>query len=98
MLFGDHQPPRVSRGEDGWDTPLHIIAKNGDFVASFGEYGFEEGLVVWDSEPTFRHEGFYSLFVRQLLAIFGDGRSLPPYLPEGVRFEEEVPQPPTPAP
>ncbi len=98
VLVGDHQPPRVSRGEDGWDTPLHIIAKNDSFVASFGEYGFEEGLAVWELEPSFRHEGFYSLFVRQLLATFGDGSALPPYLPEGVRFEDELPPPPALAP
>ncbi len=89
VLVGDHQPPRVSRREDGWDTPIHIIARNQPFVASFEEYGFESGLAVWQSEPTFRHEGFYSLFVRQLLAAFGGGdRALPAYLPEGVRFVE----------
>ena len=91
VLVGDHQPPRVSRGADGWDTPFHIIAKNGQFVASFREYGFESGLAVWESDPTFRHEGFYSLFVRQLLAAFGNGGELPPYLPGGVRFEEATP-------
>ena len=93
VLAGDHQPPRVSRGEDGWDTPLHIIAQNGDFVASFAEYGFENGLEVREAEPTFRHEGFYSLFVRQLLAAFGRDGELPPYLPEGVLFVEEAHKP-----
>ena len=95
VLVGDHQPPRVSRAEDGWDTPFHIIAKNGNFVASFREFGFESGLAVWESDPTFRHEGFYSLFVRQLLDAFGSGGELPPYLPDGVSFEEE-PRPPSP--
>ncbi|MDE0339646.1 MAG: hypothetical protein OXI80_18375 [Caldilineaceae bacterium] len=84
VLVGDHQPPRVSRREDGWDTPIHIIAKDAQFVASFMEYGFTNGLAVWDPEPTFRHEGFRSLFVRQLLAAYGDGAELPPYFPEGL--------------
>jgi len=98
VLVGDHQPPRVSRGEDGWDTPLHIVAKNAEFIASFGGFGFEEGLDVWEPDPTFRHEAFYSLFVRQLLEAYSSGEALPPYLPEGVRFEEEIPRPAAPAP
>ncbi|MYC95439.1 MAG: hypothetical protein F4X14_10740 [Caldilineaceae bacterium SB0661_bin_32] len=84
VLVGDHQPPRVSRREDGWDTPFHIIAKDARFVASFMEYGFTSGLAVWEPEPTFRHEGLRSLFVRQLLAAYGDGAQLPPYFPEGL--------------
>ena len=84
VLVGDHQPPRVSRREDGWDTPIHIIAKDTRFVASFMEYGFTNGLAVWDPEPAFRHEGFRSLFVRLLLAAYGDGAELPPYFPEGL--------------
>ena len=88
VLVGDHQPPRVSRREDGWDTPMHVIAKDDHFVASFEEYGFTKGLAVWEPEPAFRHEGFRSLFVRLLLAEYGDGASLPPYLPGGVSLEE----------
>ena len=97
VVVGDHQPPRVSRREDGWDTPMHIISKNGAFVASFEEFGFKSGLAVWESEPSFRHEGFYSLFVRQLLAEYGNDGELPRYLPEGVRIDEEAHQPTPPA-
>ena len=97
VVVGDHQPPRVSRREDGWDTPMHIISKNGAFVASFEEFGFKSGLAVWESEPSFHHEGFYSLFVRQLLAAYGNGGELPRYLPEGVRIDEEAQQPTPPA-
>ncbi len=93
VLVGDHQPPRVSRREDGWDTPLHIIAKDAQFVASFREYGFTSGLAVWEPEPKFRHEGFLSLFVRQLLASYGTGTELPPYLPEGVHVGENAHRP-----
>ncbi len=88
VLIGDHQPPRVSRREDGWDTPMHVIAKDDHFVASFEEYGFTKGLAVWEPEPTFWHEGFRSLFVRLLLAEYGEGEALPPYLPGGVSVEE----------
>lgn len=87
VIVGDHQPPRVSRREDGWDTPMHIIAKDGDFIASFKEYGFANGLAVWEPEPTFRHEGFFSLLVRLMLAAYGDGGELPPFLPEGIIFQ-----------
>ena len=97
VVVGDHQPPRVSRREDGWDTPMHIISKNSAFVASFEEFGFKSGLAVWESEPSFRHEGFYSLFVRQLLAAYGNDGELPRYLPEGVRIDEEAHQPTPPA-
>ena len=93
VLVGDHQPPRVSRREDGWDTPLHIIAKDVHFVASFEEYGFTSGLAVWEPEPTFRHEGFLSMFVRQLLTAYGSGAALPLYLPEGVPVGEKGHQP-----
>ena len=93
VLVGDHQPPRVSRREDGWDTPLHIIAKDAPFVASFKEYGFTSGLAVWEPEPVFRHEGFLSMFVRQLLTAYGSGAVLPHYLPEGVPVGEKGHQP-----
>lgn len=93
VLIGDHQPPRVSRREDGWDTPLHVIAKDPQFIASFGEYGFTEGLAVWEPEPTFRHEGFLTMIVRQLLAAYGSGAELPLYMPEGVPIGEKGHQP-----
>lgn len=89
VLVGDHQPPRVSRRDDGWDTPIHIISRNRDFVESFQSFGFTPGLAVWTPEPTFRHEGFYSLFVRQLLSAYGDPPELPGYYPEGVGFQTE---------
>jgi hypothetical protein len=46
ILVGDHQPPRVSRKTDGWDTPMHIISQDRAFVEQFAEFGFEPGLLV----------------------------------------------------
>jgi hypothetical protein len=85
VLIGDHQPQQVSRREDGFETPVHIISRDAGFVDLFRDYGFVDGLMVKDIEPSLRHEGFYSLFVRGLLASYGqDGAVLPDYLPNGI--------------
>ncbi len=89
VLVGDHQPPRVSRRADGWDTPMHIISRDADFVSSFEEYGFVNGLVVEDIQSAIRHEGFYTMFLRQLLANYGvTPEDRPPYLPNGLMLSE----------
>ncbi|HQY91177.1 sulfatase-like hydrolase/transferase [Caldilinea sp.] len=85
ILIGDHQPPAVSRRADGWATPVHIISQDAALVAAFEEYGFTPGLTVSDLEPTLRHEGFYSLFIRVLFNNFGlDQIAAPVYLPQGI--------------
>lgn len=85
VLFGDHQPQQVSRRSDGFATPVHIISRDADFVEAWRDYGFVDGLAVQDSAPVMRHEGFYSLFVRNLLASYGQGgKVLPAYLPDGI--------------
>jgi phosphoglycerol transferase MdoB-like AlkP superfamily enzyme len=84
VLIGDHQPPAVSRHEDGYGTMVHIISQDVDFLASFRKYGFVDGLVLENLEPTIRHEGLYSLFVQNFIAQYGTSPwILPPYLPNG---------------
>jgi hypothetical protein len=88
VLIGDHQPPQVSRREDGWDVPIHIVSRDPELIASFMDYGFEPGLCVENSEPVMRHEGLYSLLVRLILQRFGaEGTELPAYLPDGLSFD-----------
>jgi hypothetical protein len=88
VLIGDHQPPAVSRRADGWATPVHILSKDAAFIEAFAEYGFVPGLEVNDLEPTLRHEGFYSMFMRVLLGRYGANRiAQPAYLPEGILRE-----------
>ncbi len=85
VLIGDHQPPRVSRRDDGWETPVHIISRDPRLLDQFVAAGFTPGLAVDDLEPDLRHEGFYSLFMRALLARYGERNvALPVYLPDGV--------------
>jgi len=84
VLIGDHQPPSVSRRDDGYGTIVHIISQDVDLLASFHEYGFVDGLVLENLEPVIRHEGLYSLFVRNFVAQYGKTPwILPPYLPGG---------------
>lgn len=89
VLVGDHQPQQVSRRSDGFETPLHVISRDAGFAQSLRAFGFDGGLIARDPAVDLRHEGFYSLFVRALLASYGQGdRVLPDYLPYGVVTEQ----------
>jgi phosphoglycerol transferase MdoB-like AlkP superfamily enzyme len=89
VLIGDHQPQRVSRQSDGFETPIHIISKDAAFVDAFLDYDFVKGLEINEITPTMRHEGFYSMFVRVLLAQYGRGiKALPDYLPSGITLND----------
>ena len=86
VLIGDHQPPRVSRRNDGYETPVHIITRDPAFIASLDPYGFTPGTVVDDTAgPSIHHEGIYSLLMRSLIQTYGtDPAHAPDYLPNGV--------------
>ena len=83
VLIGDHQPPRVSRRADGFDTPIHIISRDPNVIGAFQAQGFTPGLWVDGKEPTMKHEGFYSMLVRALLSDGKKDTQLPSYLPDG---------------
>jgi hypothetical protein len=88
ILIGDHQPARVARYNDGWDTPVHIISRDAAFTAAFEPFGFVPGLIVSTIEPTIHHAGFYSLFSHILLERYGrEGTNLPVYRPLGAVVE-----------
>lgn len=86
VLVGDHQPARVARYADGWDTPIHVISRDADFVRAFHEYGFVPGLATDTVEANMHHAGFYSLLMRVLVEQYGlDQDNLPIYRPEGIQ-------------
>lgn len=93
ILIGDHQPPRVSRKEDGYETPIHIIARDADFVRRFQQYGFEPGLIVSDLAPDMKHEALYAMLVRELVDAFGVSSTPLPYLPDGIQLHLPTPTP-----
>lgn len=85
VLLGDHQPPRVSARRDTYATPLHILSRDPAFVQRFADYGFQPGLWLDEPQATVRHEGLYSLLVRELVRHYAaPGTPLPPYRPTGL--------------
>lgn len=85
IIIGDHQPQQVSRRNDSFNTPVHILSRDGAFVEALLDYGFVPGLEVQEMTANLKHEGIYSMLVRVLLAQYGQGiRALPDYLPGGV--------------
>ena len=86
FLVGDHQPPSVSRRADSFDTPVHIITRDPNYIEKLSDYGFVESMVIDDSVPSqLRHEGLYSMIVRTLVQSYGATPTFAPtYLPNGV--------------
>lgn len=89
ILMGDHQPPIISGKDDGLETPVHIISKDKKFLDGFAEYGFREGLKLDEKGNSIRHEGFYSMFLREFVKIYGKkGTFVPDYYPYGIENDK----------
>ncbi len=87
ILLGDHQPPFLTKDGDSFETPLHIISQDSSFIAGFEAYGLDEGLIDEFPEKNIRHEGIYSMFLREFIRNYGrDSTNLPVYLPKGITF------------
>ena len=53
ILIGDHQPPVVANRSHSYDTPVHIISRDGNLIKNFDKYHFNEGMVVVDENERF---------------------------------------------
>lgn len=88
IIVGDHQPPIFPKPGDGWETPIHIISKNKAFIEALESYDFSNGLLADKLKVPIRHEGVYSMFMRELFQHYGaDINTLPDYMSEGLKFE-----------
>lgn len=87
IICGDHQPPLFPQPGAGFETPLHLVAKDSAFIHALAAQDFSPGLLIRDTSATIKHEGFYSLFLHHLLQHYGDHTQIPPpYLPNGHQF------------
>jgi hypothetical protein len=93
ILMGDHQPPVVAPETEGFDVPIHVLARDPKLLEEFVTRGFSPGLVLpRDGTAVVEHAGLFSLIVRALGRSCGvPGQPLPEYFPHGasgVRGEE----------
>lgn len=61
VLVGDHQPPRVSRRDDSYDTPIHVISRDAETIDSLVAQGFVAGMLPAGGDSLLGHEEIYAL-------------------------------------
>jgi len=87
IVVGDHQPPELPKEKTGLHTPIHLIAKDKSFIKNFESYGFNEGLLVADTAQNIKHEGLYSMLMRELIAVYSDeDKEQFKYYPDGLKL------------
>ncbi|MBV1857347.1 MAG: hypothetical protein KUG77_02970 [Nannocystaceae bacterium] len=86
IIMGDHQPPLLSREDETFDVPVHILARDPALLEEFRERGFVDGLGINSGrDAVIAHEGVFSMMVRALGRCCSEpDTSLVPYLPEGA--------------
>jgi len=86
LLIGDHQPPLLSNPDDyGFYTPVHILSRDKKFLAGFKEFGFKSDIEA--CENYVKHEGLYSIFLREFIKNYGTNKhNLPAYEPNGLQL------------
>ncbi len=85
IIMGDHQPPLLSREDETFDVPIHILAKDPALLEEFREQGFVDGLAINSGrDAVLAHEGVFSMMVRALGRCCSDAGTLVPYLPDGA--------------
>jgi hypothetical protein len=85
VLFGDHQPPLLTNASDDFETPMHIISKNKNFVAEFEKHGFVDGATPQTGNGI-KHESFLTMFLIAFQNEYGIKKSAIEYLPNGINI------------
>jgi hypothetical protein len=89
ILFGDHQPPFITKKEMGISTPIHIISRNKEFLEVFENVSFSAGFYPERmDDSSFKHEGFYSLFMKAFNYAFGKEKNKElPFMSNGIQLK-----------
>ncbi|WP_299111707.1 sulfatase-like hydrolase/transferase [uncultured Winogradskyella sp.] len=85
VLIGDHQPPFITPADIDKSTPIHVIAKNNDFINAFKEFNFTQGLVP--NQQTQKHESFFSKFLYAINKVYGENKKAElPIFEDGIHL------------
>ena len=87
ILVGDHQPPSLSRAVDNFDTPMHVISRDQEFIQHWEAYGLVPGMLPDRQKPVMRQEAVHWAMLRALIssrAVRYD--ALPHFLEEGIPY------------
>ena len=91
LVIGDHQPPVISSGNERFDTPVHVLARDPALLTEFWRSGFVPNLRLGPETPTvMKHEGLFSLLARALVGCCGEASELPPFLRAGAGAGEHA--------
>jgi hypothetical protein len=87
FVIGDHQPPFIAAETAGFESVVHVLARDPALLQEFAEQGFKPGLMLGvEDSAAVEHEGMFSLIVRALARCCSDTRPLPAYLPAGTHY------------
>lgn len=90
IIIGDHQPPKLSPIDQGFQTPVHVVSTDRTFVDALQSYGFVPGTTKpSDLGGAIRHEALYSILVRTLAEH--SGQPVPEYFPNGIPLFDRHP-------
>ncbi|MET0341939.1 MAG: hypothetical protein ABW252_13115 [Polyangiales bacterium] len=69
VVVGDHQPPVLARGDESFDAPVHVLARDATRLSPLVDAGFAPGLTLaGDAPPRLAHAGLFSLIAHALAA------------------------------
>ena len=87
IVVGDHQPASLSVPIDSFETPVHIISKNEDFIRAVSAHGYNSGLTISGTDDPLRHEALYWTFLRSMIQCFSpQDKLLPEFLSSGIPY------------
>lgn len=87
ILVGDHQPASLSVPIQSFQTPIHVVSKDSDFMELWHEYGFNPGMSVGNESTPIRQEAILWALYRCLIKRYGgDEADIPEFLEKGIPF------------